>query len=432
MSKTFKRALSVLMAVVMAVSLMSVTAFAADVEIFTDVSEKDACYPAVMSLYEAGYMLGTGNSEFSPNSPVTRGMAVTVLYRLAGEPIPSGVVNFTDFQTNEYYSNAVIWATRHGIINGYPDGTVRVNATISASEANAIISRYAANIAGKEMEAPLHESLKVTRSNFAVAIYNLITVLEGKEFSLDTFTGDIVYVLPGEAIYNSAGGYYTQSVLLNGVNTTVKLSKTERDGALYKVGSIKDNVYTLDRFTGSSETGIIENSGSALTLWNMNGEVILPYTESTEVFYISADGSCTKLTAAEIAVSAVDTVKYVTDVYGVSTVIYILEGSYEPNRLTIKTSEDSTVIEQADIKMGASVTQWTVGSTIEKDEFNTIGNSSVVSALIGDVDLNKEGSNYVITEDRTLTLIVSVVDNVTGEFFAFEYTITVSGGMAEE
>ncbi len=43
-----------------------------------------------------GLMNGTGVKSFQPNAPTTRGMTVTILYRLEGSPAGGELVPFTD------------------------------------------------------------------------------------------------------------------------------------------------------------------------------------------------------------------------------------------------------------------------------------------------------------------------------------------------
>ncbi len=46
---------------------------------------------------------------------MTRGMMVTTLYRLAGEPQVEGTATFQDVKSSAYYANAVAWAEANGI-----------------------------------------------------------------------------------------------------------------------------------------------------------------------------------------------------------------------------------------------------------------------------------------------------------------------------
>lgn len=112
---------------------------------FKDVSSNDVFYNAVKYLYENDVMNGTSSSEFSPNAELTRGMVVTILYRMEGEPFTTGAKSFSDVQSNLYYSKAVEWAAEANIVNGFGDGTFKPGQPVTCEQLAAIISRYAAS-----------------------------------------------------------------------------------------------------------------------------------------------------------------------------------------------------------------------------------------------------------------------------------------------
>ena len=49
---------------------------------------------------------------------MTRGMLVTVLYRLAGSPKSAADSGFADVAAGKYYADAVSWAAENGITGG--------------------------------------------------------------------------------------------------------------------------------------------------------------------------------------------------------------------------------------------------------------------------------------------------------------------------
>lgn len=85
---------------------------------------------------------GTGNHQFTPNGDMTRGMLVTVLYRLAYEP-ESGDGGFADVDTNAYYADAVVWAENAGVVNGYGNGSFGPNENVTREQLVTILYRYA-------------------------------------------------------------------------------------------------------------------------------------------------------------------------------------------------------------------------------------------------------------------------------------------------
>ena len=102
------------------VTALSVCACAAaPVSGFSDVPDHAWYSNAVAYVKEKGYMIGTADDRFSPDGVFTRAQMAAVLYRLAGEPAVSGEDEFSDTEENEWYSDAVLWASQEGIVQGY-------------------------------------------------------------------------------------------------------------------------------------------------------------------------------------------------------------------------------------------------------------------------------------------------------------------------
>lgn len=114
---------------------------------FADVAKESWYYEGVRYAYENGLMSGTGEGTFSPDLPTSRGMLVTILYRLAGSPA-AGSASFTDVAKGQWYADGVAWASANGVVSGYPDGSFRPNDTITREQMAAILYQYA-RIQGK-------------------------------------------------------------------------------------------------------------------------------------------------------------------------------------------------------------------------------------------------------------------------------------------
>ena len=89
-----------------------------------------------------GMMNGTADNTFSPKANTTRGMVVTVLYRLENQPSTSAA-SFTDVASGAYYANAVAWANANGIVSGYGSGKFGPNDKVTREQLAAILYRYA-------------------------------------------------------------------------------------------------------------------------------------------------------------------------------------------------------------------------------------------------------------------------------------------------
>ncbi len=76
--------------------------------IFSDVAESDWFYAAVQFVAQKGYFLGIGEGKFSPALPMTRGMFMTVLARMADETIEGA----------DWQERGVAWAVENGVSDG--------------------------------------------------------------------------------------------------------------------------------------------------------------------------------------------------------------------------------------------------------------------------------------------------------------------------
>lgn len=88
---------------------------------FTDVSRNDEYFYPVVWAQRKGVTNGYNGSTvtFAPDASVSRGEAVTFLWRLNGSPTPKGTfIPFSDVGYSSYCAQAVLWAVEQGITNG--------------------------------------------------------------------------------------------------------------------------------------------------------------------------------------------------------------------------------------------------------------------------------------------------------------------------
>ena len=87
-------------------------------------------------------MNGVSGTSFAPNSNLTRGMLVQILFNLEGKP-QSASASFSDVKVDAWYAKAVGWAAANKVVTGYTDGTFRPDAAVTREQAAAILYRYA-------------------------------------------------------------------------------------------------------------------------------------------------------------------------------------------------------------------------------------------------------------------------------------------------
>lgn len=118
---------------------------------FTDVWESHWFYPDVCFVYANKIMKGTSNTEFMPGRTLTRGEAVTALYRISGSPEIVGESHFTDVPSGEYYYIPVLWAEENGIVTGMTESTFCPKDPITREQIATIFFRYYATFIDKEV-----------------------------------------------------------------------------------------------------------------------------------------------------------------------------------------------------------------------------------------------------------------------------------------
>lgn len=110
---------------------------------FVDVPDGVWYYDDLKYAYDKGLINGTGANTFTPDGEVSRGQAVTVLYRLAGQPSVKGMTcPFTDLK-GEWSKDAVIWAYNCGIAKGLSETLFGEDESVTREQLAAFMFRYA-------------------------------------------------------------------------------------------------------------------------------------------------------------------------------------------------------------------------------------------------------------------------------------------------
>lgn len=100
---------------------------------FDDVERNRLVLSGGKFVFGRNLMEGVSERRFSPYTNTTRGMLVTILYRMEKMPASEGV-HFSDVKKTEYYAKAVNWAAKENIVAGYADGTFRAKCNVLTRE----------------------------------------------------------------------------------------------------------------------------------------------------------------------------------------------------------------------------------------------------------------------------------------------------------
>ena len=96
-------------------------------------------------------MVGTENG-FEPQTPVTRAMMAQILYAMEGRPSYTGGKDFYDVSSEDWYADAVNWASANSIVGGFEDGSFQPQASITREQMAVMLYAYASYL-GKDTAA---------------------------------------------------------------------------------------------------------------------------------------------------------------------------------------------------------------------------------------------------------------------------------------
>lgn len=136
---------------------------------FADVPSGSWYYDDVAYVYDTGLMTGLTATAFGPNLSTTRGMIVTILWRMENEPAARHGCPFVDVRRGSYYEQAIAWASENGIVTGFDASTFAPDRAITREQLAAILFRFAAY---RGMDAvTLRENLSSFQDQAAISAY---------------------------------------------------------------------------------------------------------------------------------------------------------------------------------------------------------------------------------------------------------------------
>ncbi|WP_417203254.1 S-layer homology domain-containing protein [Acetoanaerobium sticklandii] len=109
---------------------------------FIDVNDSDWFKPAVDFVTGKGIMNGVEKNRFGPNISTTRGMIVTIFWQMENKPMPNDSQNYADVNQEQYFADAVNWATENNIVVGYGNGNFGPDDIITREQMATILYQY--------------------------------------------------------------------------------------------------------------------------------------------------------------------------------------------------------------------------------------------------------------------------------------------------
>ena len=109
---------------------------------FSDLDPDEWYHDGVHYALEHGIMNGVGEALFDPYGSASRGMIVTILWRLEGMPEAENA-SFSDVPSDAWYAKAVSWTSSEHIVEGYDAESFGPDDPISREQLALILWRYA-------------------------------------------------------------------------------------------------------------------------------------------------------------------------------------------------------------------------------------------------------------------------------------------------
>lgn len=111
--------------------------------VYCDVDENAWYMPYVDTAGILGLMVGVGDNRFSPESAMTRAQLVTTLWRLVEQPKASAAAPFEDVAEGRFYTDAIAWAAEKKLVLGVSETSFSPDRPVSRQEAATILHRFA-------------------------------------------------------------------------------------------------------------------------------------------------------------------------------------------------------------------------------------------------------------------------------------------------
>ena len=285
-----KKFLSLVLALVMTMSLVTVSAGAKD---FTDGSKIQ--YPEAVDVMSAVKVIdGYTDGAFKPSDTLTRGAAAKIICNLILGPTTAAALvadtaPYKDVPTNHTFAGYIAYCQKEGIISGYADGTFRPAASLTgyafmkmllgALGYDAEVEQYtgpnwSVNVAKRALNIGLADDL--------VGDFNGIKAVNREEaclYALNTMTANMVE--------------YDSKTSVTAGNTTVVVSGTKAKDMETRTNKNDGNVFTADRVVQFAEKyfpdlsvqkGADEFERPA-NVWKNKAEEIGTYADKPDVTY---------------------------------------------------------------------------------------------------------------------------------------------------
>ena len=285
-----KKFLSLVLALVMTMSLVTVSAGAEDFADDGEITYKEA----VDVISALGIVDGYSDDSFRPDGVLTRGAAAKIICNLilgptTAEALSAGTAPFKDVPVTNTFAGYITYCSQQGIISGYADGTFRPTGTLSGNAFMKMLLGalgYDSSIEG------------YTGANWTVNVIKQAVGI-GLDDGNDNFVGSQAVTREEAALYafNMLNAtmveYDQQNTIVVGditINTTSSRkdvsNTTDTDG---NIGSRDRKMQFAERYFGdlSEHDGDSDAFERPSTTWKLKSKTIGTYADEADATYTS-------------------------------------------------------------------------------------------------------------------------------------------------
>ena len=392
-----KKFLSLVLALVMTMSLVTVSAGAKD---FTDDSKINYA-EAVDVMSTLGVVGGYADGSFNPSATLTRGAAAKIICNVilgttTANALVAKTAPYSDVPANHTFAGYIAYCQKEGIISGYADGTFKPANTLTGYAFMKMLLGALGLDAEVEGYTGPNWSISVAKRALSDTV-DLADGLKGDFNGVKAVTREEACLYSFNMIKAGKFSYPTSSTIVVGNVTVKNNAKAEQGDAYYTT------VFTKLK---KLENNVTDDFGRPATTWKYDGKEIGTYAKTADATYTAKVKEKDLWKDLDITKGTTQKFSYFVD--GVSKSDYILD------------KNDST-------KLGGNGVVLEAFYDTDKDGDATTATIVEINTYFGEVD------DVDKNDDKERIVTVDGMDFVTNEFAEDDKVLyTMNAGAADK
>ena len=285
-----KKFLSLVLALVMTMSLVTVSAGAKD---FTD-SSKIQYTEAVDVMSAVKVIDGYAEGDFRPTATLTRGAAAKIICNLILGPTTASALvadaaPYSDVPTNHTFAGYIAYCQKTGIISGYADGTFKPANSLTGYAFMKMLLGALGYKAEQEGYTGANWSIQVAKRALNVGLnddlvgsFNGVKAVTREEACLYAFN-----TLKATMVeYEKNSTVTVGNITIKDTSTAKEMTNTGKtDGNIDKDGKMQ---FAEKYFTDLKKFGATDDFSRPATQWKIKAEEVGKYTDTPDLTYTKA------------------------------------------------------------------------------------------------------------------------------------------------